>query len=87
MKTPYERPQSSFNSVDSHDVGITFERITREGDSATVNATRKDVIVNRWARPNGNTRRQSFVLTKSGGSWVIVQMGQSSTRRFQIPDQ
>ena len=53
---------------------MTGEPVTIEGDTATITVTRRDVIVTRGRSQNGNSRQQTFVLEKTGGSWVITQI-------------
>jgi serine/threonine protein kinase len=71
-----KRLTDAFRNTDSQDVEITVNSIAIEGDSATVAVTRRDIIVVRGRSQNGNTRPQSFVLSRAGGKWVIVQIGQ-----------
>jgi len=71
-----KRLTDAFRNTDSQDVEITVNTIVIEGDSATVAVTRRDIIVVRGRTQNGNTRPQSFVLSRAGGKWVIVQIGQ-----------
>ncbi|HLE69665.1 MAG TPA: protein kinase [Vicinamibacteria bacterium] len=71
-----KRLTDAFRNTDSQDVEITVNTIVIEGDSATVAVTRRDIIVVRGRSQNGNSRPQSFVLSRTGGKWVIVQIGQ-----------
>ncbi len=74
--TEEKRLTDAFRTTDSQQVELTVNSIAIESDSATVNATRRDVITVRGRSQNGNSRPQSFVLSKAGGKWVIVQIGQ-----------
>jgi tetratricopeptide (TPR) repeat protein len=71
-----KRLTDGFRATDSQQVELTVNAIVIEGDSATVHANRQDIIVVRGRSQNGNSRPQSFVLSKAGGKWVIVQIGQ-----------
>jgi hypothetical protein len=66
----------AFKTTDSQQVEITIGSIAIEGDSATVNVTRRDVLVVRGRSQDGRSHPQAFVPSKSGGNWVIVQIGQ-----------
>jgi len=66
----------AFRTTDSQQVELSVNSIAIEGDSATVNATRRDIITVRGRSQNGDSRPQSFVLSRTGGKWVIVQIGQ-----------
>jgi len=70
-----QRLQSSFDAMDSHELGLEIQSIVIEGDRATVNLTRRDVIVFR-GRSNESSRTQTFMLAKIAGSWIITQIGQ-----------
>ncbi len=69
-----KRLTNSFADIDSHDVELDVQKVTIEGDTATVAVIRRDVIVIRGRSQNGNSRQQSFVLQKSNGSWVITDI-------------
>ena len=71
-----KRLNDAFRNTDSHQVELTVNSILIEGDSATANATRRDIIVVRGRSQNGDSRPQSFALSRAGGRWVIVQIGQ-----------
>jgi len=71
-----KRLTDAFRNTDSQDVEITVNTIAIEGDTASVGVTRRDIITARGRAQNGNTRPQSFVLSRAGGKWVIVQIGQ-----------
>jgi hypothetical protein len=71
-----KRLLDAFKGMDSQQVEITIGSISIEGDSATVNVTRRDVIIVRGRPQDGRSHPQVFMLSKSGGSWVIVQIGQ-----------
>jgi hypothetical protein len=71
-----KRLTDAFRNTDSHQVELTVNNIVIEGDSAAVNATRRDVLVVRGRSQNGDSRPQSFTLSRTGGRWVIVQIGQ-----------
>jgi hypothetical protein len=66
----------AFESADSQQVELTVSAVAIEGDSATVNVSRRDIIVVRGRSQDGKSRPQKFVMSKSGGKWVIVQIGQ-----------
>jgi hypothetical protein len=66
----------AFRNTDSQQVEMNVNSIAIEGDSATVNVSRRDIIVIRGRSQDGRSRPQSFVLSKSGGKWMIVQIGQ-----------
>jgi serine/threonine protein kinase len=70
-----KRLTESFQMMDSQQVEMTIESIAINGDSATVTVTRRDVIVVGGRPQNGRSRQQQFVLSKSSGNWVIVQIG------------
>ncbi len=74
--TEEKRLTDAFRTTDSQKVELTVNSIAIEGDSATVNATRRDIITFRGRSQNGNSRPQSFVLSKTGAKWVIVTIGQ-----------
>lgn len=69
-----KRLENSFESIDSHDVELTVQTVTIQGDSATVAVTRRDIIVIRGRSQNGNSRAQIFILQKTNGSWVITEI-------------
>ncbi len=71
-----KRLTDAFRNTDSQHVELSVNTIAIEGDSATVGATRRDIITVRGRAQNGNSRPQSFVLSRAGGKWVIVQIGQ-----------
>jgi hypothetical protein len=71
-----KRLTDAFRNTDSQDVELTVNSIALEGDTATVGVTRRDIIVARGRSQDGNSRPQSFVLSRTGGKWVIVQIGQ-----------
>ena len=71
-----KRLQTSFDTMDSHDVELDIQSIAIEGDRATVKLRRRDVIVIRGRSQNGNSRSQVFVLAKTAGNWTITQIGQ-----------
>jgi len=71
-----KRLTDAFRNTDSQDVEITVNSIAIEDDSATIGATRRDIITVRGRSQDGNSRPQSFVLSRTGGKWVIVQIGQ-----------
>jgi serine/threonine protein kinase len=71
-----KRLLDAFKGTDSQQVEIVIGGIAIEGDSATVNVTRRDVIIVRGRPQDGRSHPQVFMLSKSGGSWVIVQIGQ-----------
>jgi serine/threonine protein kinase len=71
-----KRLTDGFRATDSQQVELAVNAVVIEGDSATVSATRQDIITIRGRAQNGNSRPQSFVLSKAGGRWVIVQIGQ-----------
>jgi len=71
-----KRLTDAFRATDSQQVELSVNTIVIEGDSATVNVTRQDIIVVRGRSQNGNSRPQSFALARAGGKWVIVQIGQ-----------
>jgi hypothetical protein len=66
----------AFRNTDSQQVELTVNAIVIEGNTATVNATRHDVIIVRGRSQDGKSRPQSFVLSKAGGRWTITQIGQ-----------
>jgi hypothetical protein len=66
----------AFESADSQQVELTVSAVAIEGDSATVNVSRRDIIVVRGRSQDGKSRPQKFLMSKSGGKWVIVQIGQ-----------
>jgi tetratricopeptide (TPR) repeat protein len=66
----------AFRTTDSQQVEMTVNSIAIDGDSATVNVARHDIIVIRGRSQDGRSRPQSFVMSKAGGKWVIVQIGQ-----------
>ena len=69
-----KRLTDSFAAIDSQDVELDIRTVTIEGDTATVAVTRSDIIVIRGRSQNGNRRQQSFVLQKSNGHWVIINI-------------
>jgi len=71
-----KRLQKSFDSMDSHEVELHLDAVIIQDDAATVNVTRRDIIIVRGRSQNGHTRKQTFTLSKSNGNWVIVQIGQ-----------
>jgi serine/threonine protein kinase len=71
-----KRLLDAFKGTDSQQVEIAIASIAIEGDSATVNVTRRDIIIVRGRPQDGRSHPQVFMLSKSGGSWVIVQIGQ-----------
>ena len=71
-----KRLTDAFRTTDSQDVQITVNSIAIEGDNATVGVSRHDIITIKGRSQDGNTRPQSFVLSRAGGKWVIVQIGQ-----------
>ncbi len=66
----------AFRNTDSQQVEMSVNGVVIEGDSATVSVSRRDIIVIRGRSQDGRSRPQSFVLSKAGGKWVIVQIGQ-----------
>jgi serine/threonine-protein kinase len=70
-----KRLSDSFEMMDSQQVEMAIESIAINGDSATVTVTRRDVIIVSGRPQNGRSRQQQFVLSKSAGNWVIVQIG------------
>jgi serine/threonine protein kinase len=73
--TEEKRLTDAFRNTDSQQVELTVNSIAIQGDAATVNVTRRDIIIVRGRSQNGDSRPQSFVLSKAGGKWVIVQIG------------
>jgi serine/threonine protein kinase len=71
-----KRLTDAFRNTDSQDVQMTVNSIAIDGDTATVGVTRRDIITVRGHSQDGNTHPQSFVLSRAGGKWVIVQIGQ-----------
>jgi tetratricopeptide (TPR) repeat protein len=71
-----KRLSDAFRTTDSQQVELSVNSIVIEGDSATVNVTRRDVIIARGRSQNGDSHPQSFVLTRTGGKWTIAQIGQ-----------
>ena len=71
-----KRLTDAFRTTDSQDVQITVNSIAIDGDNATVGVSRHDIITIKGRSQDGNTRPQSFVLSRAGGKWVIVQIGQ-----------
>jgi hypothetical protein len=71
-----KRLTDAFRATDSQQVELSVNTIAIEGDSATVNVTRQDILVIRGRSQNGNSRPQSFTLSRTGGKWIIVQIGQ-----------
>ncbi len=69
------RLKESFKNVDSHEVELAIENVSIESNSAVVTVTRRDIIVIGGRSQNGNERRQVFKLSKSGGGWVIDDIG------------
>lgn len=69
------RLKESFDTVDSHAVELSIENMSIESNSAAVTVTRRDIIVIDGRSQNGNERRQVFKLSKSGGGWVIDDIG------------
>ena len=47
----------------------------RDRELCTKAVTRRDIIVIGGRSQNGNERRQVFKLSKSGGGWVIDDIG------------
>ncbi len=70
-----KRLSDAFRNTDSQQVELTVNSIAIQGDAATVNVTRRDIITVRGRAQNGDSRPQSFVFSKAGGKWVIVQIG------------
>jgi serine/threonine protein kinase len=73
--TEEKRLSDAFKNTDSQQVELTVNSIAIQGDSATVSVTRRDIITVRGRAQNGDSRPQSFVFSKAGGKWVIVQIG------------
>jgi len=71
-----KRLTDAFRTTDSQQVELSVNSIVIEGDSATVNGTRRDVIIARGRSQNGDSHPQSFVLSRTGGKWTIAQIGQ-----------
>jgi serine/threonine protein kinase len=71
-----KRLLDAFEGTDSQQVELSIGSIAIEGDTATVNVTRRDVIIVRGRSQDGRSHPQVFMLSKSGGNWVIVQIGQ-----------
>ncbi len=71
-----KRLTDAFRNTDSQQVELTVNSIAIEGDSATANVTRRDIITVRGRSQDGNSRPQSFTLSRAGSRWVIVQIGQ-----------
>jgi serine/threonine protein kinase len=69
------RLESSFKSVDSHQIDITIASIDVQGDRAAVRLARRDTIVF-----NGNNRstqaQQTIVLSKGPNGWAILEITQ-----------
>ncbi len=70
-----KRLTDAFRNTDTQQVELTVNSIAIQGDAATVNVTRRDIITVRGRAQNGDSRPQSFVFSKAGGKWVIVQIG------------
>jgi serine/threonine protein kinase/tetratricopeptide (TPR) repeat protein len=66
----------AFRTADSQQVELTVQSIAIEGDSATVNVSRRDIITVRGRSQDGKSRPQKFAMSKTAGKWVIVQIGQ-----------
>jgi hypothetical protein len=70
-----KRLADAFENTDSQQVELTVDSIAIQGDTATVNVTRRDIITVRGRAQNGDSRPQTFVFSRAGGKWVIVQIG------------
>jgi serine/threonine protein kinase len=68
------RIQQGFRAVTSQKVNITIESINRGGDRAVVQLRRQDLI-EAGGRRQSPESHQTLTLTRSNGSWVIVEIG------------
>jgi tetratricopeptide (TPR) repeat protein len=69
-----KRLTDAFRNTDSQQVELSVNSIAIEADSATANVTRRDIITVRGRSQDGNSRPQSFVLSRAGSKWVILQI-------------
>jgi serine/threonine protein kinase len=68
------RIQQGFRAVTSQKVNITIVSIDRRADGASVQLRRQDIIEASGRRQSSDSR-QTMTLTKSKGTWVIVEIG------------
>jgi serine/threonine protein kinase len=68
------RIQQGFRAVTSQQVNITILSIDRRGDNATLQLRRQDII-EAGGRQQSSESRQTMALTKSNGTWIIVEIG------------
>jgi ketosteroid isomerase-like protein len=68
------RIQQGFRAVTSQKVNITITSIDRRGDAATLQLQRQDII-EAGGRRQSPESRQTMTLTRSNGTWVIVEIG------------
>ena len=68
------RLEASFEAMDSHTVDLTVQTLRVEGDSATAEIARQDVI-DAGGQRQTNSSQQTFTFSKQSGKWVIVRTG------------
>ena len=68
------RIEAGFRAVTSQRVAVTIQSIEHRGADAVVRLSRHDVI-QAGGRQQTADSQQSLTLSKSGGTWVIVEIG------------
>jgi hypothetical protein len=68
------RIQDGFRTVTSQQVSLTILSIQRRGEGATVRLRRQDAI-EAGGRRQTTESQQTMTLARSGGGWVIVEIG------------
>ena len=68
------RLEASFAAMDSHAVELNVQTLRVEGDSATAEIARQDVI-DAGGQQRTNSSQQTFTFSKQNGRWVIVRTG------------
>lgn len=68
------RIEQGFRAVTSQKVNITIASIDRRGDRATLQLRRQDIIEAAGRRQSPESQ-QTMTMTKSNGTWVIVEIG------------
>ena len=68
------RIEQGFRAVTSQKVNITIVSIDRRGDRATLLLRRQDII-QAGGRRQSPVSQQTMTMTKSNGTWVIVEIG------------
>jgi serine/threonine protein kinase len=68
------RIQQGFRAVTSQKVNITIVSVDRNGDRATLQLRRQDII-EAGGRRQSPESQQTMTMAKNNGAWVIVQIG------------